>query len=484
MIKIFARIWIMNKKKILLTIAFVSLFASSTLAQSTSKPSAAGGRWPTFHGDAARTGFSDSPAPSRPTVLWQLTVGQLKELAGGGFETNWPIIERDKVFLSGIEVRALDLKTGKILWRYQDETTPFFPHGLATDGKLFITVNDTDNLQTMKVGYVYALEAETGEFLWQTQIAKDPSHSLPLVVEGKIFVGDDSGTLNALDANSGKILWQKNLVGNGEIHSSPAYADGLIFVGTEGDARYQERPQNPSSMFALNPSTGEIVWQFPIDYVPDRVNLIHAAPAVSEGIVYFGSENGWFYALRAKDGNLIWKKELATGRDMVGTSAAAGLGYGKVFVSLWSGKFLALDQKTGETVWEFSYEGNGTDSSPVVADGQVCLGAHEGYFYCLNAETGKVLWQEKLGGPSAALADGILIVPNSLAGENIGNLETPVLIAFATEGQIALNWTPAQIAETLEKTNLLPPILISAGAIILILSGHWLIHDRKTRGKF
>lgn len=450
----------MLKKKIFVSMvtALVSIrLVTLALAQTQSD-------WPTFHGNLARTGYSDSPAPSQSKVLWQLTVGQLKKLGANGLGTNWPIIYQNKIFLAGIEVRALELQTGKILWRYQDKNTPFFPHGLAAaDGELFVTVNDTDNLQTMQAGSVYALDAETGQLLWKTQIAKDPSHSLPLVVEGKILVGDDSGTLNVLDAETGKILWQKKLVGEGEIHSSPAYADGLIFVGTEGDARYRENPRSPSSILALKPQSGEIVWQFPIDYAPDRVNLIHATPAINEGVVYFGSENGWFYALSAKDGGLIWRKELATGRDMVGTSAAAGVGFGKVFVSLWSGKFLALDQKTGAVVWEFSYDGNGTDSSPVVADNQVCLGAHEGYFYCLDAETGKVLWQEKLGGPSAALTNGILIVPNALAGENVGNPETPVLIAFATEGQTSLNWTP----------------IIFAGAGILILGGFWFQKIRK-----
>lgn len=379
-------------------------------------------QWPTFHGNPARTGFSDSPAPAKPNVLWQLTVGG-----------SWPVVFGEKVFAADDKVFALSLSKGEILWQYKDQNNPdFFPHGLAAlrqaQGKLFVTVNDTDNLQTMKTGRVYALDAETGRFLWKTKIAKDPSHSLPLVAEGKVFVGDDSGTLNALDAESGKILWQKKLVADGEIHSSPAYAQGLIFIGTEGDARYTPSPKNPSSLFALNPSDGKVIWQFPIDYASDRVNLIHATPAVSDGVLYFGSENGWFYALNASDGGLIWKKELATGRDMVGTSAAAGLGYDKVFVSLWSGKFLALNQKTGETVWEFSYEGKGTDSSPVVADNKVCLGAHEGNFYCLDAESGQVLWKEKLGGPSAALAEGILVVPDALANG---------LVAFAEEGQAA-----------------------------------------------
>ena len=416
--------------------------------------------WPIFHGEAARTGFSDSKIPSQPNVLWQSTVGG-----------NWSVIADNMVFFADEEqVFAVGLKSGEILWQYQDQNNPhFFPHGLAAlrqaQGKLFVTVNDTDNLQTMKNGLVYGLDAESGRFLWKTQIAADPSHSLPLVAEEKVFVGDDSGSLNALDAITGKILWQKKLVGDGEIHSSPAYDQGLIFIGTEGDARYTPSPKNPSSLFALKPATGEIVWQFSIDYAQGGTNLIHSTPAISDGVVYFGSENGWFYALEAQNGNLIWKKELARGGMMVGTSAAAGLGYGKVFVSLWSGKFVALDQKTGDTIWEFKYEGNGTDSSPVVADGKVCLGAHEGYFYCLNAETGKVLWQEKLGGSSAALSDGILIVSNADGG----------LVALSDAGQAVFDLPTVKVSGS--KIYLL--MILAGAGLLLTLGGVWFFKRRK-----
>ena len=408
--------------------------------------------WPMFHGDTARTGFSESKVPSQPNVLWQST-------AGG----NWPVIDGDKVFFANEEqVFAVSLKSGEILWQYRDQNNPnFFPRGSAVaDGRVFVTVNDSGLIKNMGTGFIYALNAENGQFLWRQQIADAPSHSLPLVIKEKVFIGDDSGTLNALDATTGKILWQKKLVGDGEIHSSPAYADGLIFIGTEGDARYHEHPPHPSSMFALKPSSGEVVWQFPIDYTQGGTNLIHATPAISDGVVYFGSENGYFYALKTSDGQLVWKKQIAVGGMMVGTSSAAGLGDSKVFVGLWSGKFLALNQKTGETVWEFSYEGKGTDSSPVVADGKVCLGAHEGYFYCLDAETGKVLWQENFGGSSAALANGVLIVINA-DGD---------LVALSDESQAALDLPAAKTSGS----KLYLVMILTGTGILLALGGLWL----------
>lgn len=421
--------------------------------------------WPTFHGNLQRTGFSTSTLPAKPQVLWQLTTKDFHRLGINQFEGNRPVISDNKVFIACNQILAFDLKTGESTWQYQDRTPNFYPSGLAVFGKTLIaTVNDSSLIKNMRLGFLYALNTETGELLWKQATAGALSHSLPLVVEGKAFVGDDSGTLNALDIKSGQILWQKKLVQDGVIHASPAYEQGLIFIATEGDANYQGRPpMHPSSIFALNAKTGETVWQFAIDYLSNGPNLIHATPAVSQGVVYFGSENGWFYALKSENGQLIWKKQIAKGGEMVGTSAAAGLGYNQVYVSLWSGKFLALDQKTGETRWEFLYEGEGSDSSAVVADNKVCLGAHQGYFYCLEAETGKVLWQEKFGGSSAALAQNILVVPNALAGETLNQSEAPVLIAFSNEG---LNLADRNLRRALPIT---PILLILVGGSGLLL---------------
>ena len=186
---------------------------------------------------SSSTSFAQEKIPSQPHVLWQTEVGG-----------NWPVIADDRVFFADEEqVFAVGLKSGEILWQYRDQNNPsFFPRGVATaSGRVFVTVNDSSLIKNMRTGFIYALDAGSGGFLWKTQIAGAPSHSLPLVVENKVFIGDDSGTLNALDAATGKILWQKKLVGDGVIHSSPAYADGLVFVGTEGDARYYESPSIP-----------------------------------------------------------------------------------------------------------------------------------------------------------------------------------------------------------------------------------------------
>ncbi|HLD43749.1 MAG TPA: PQQ-binding-like beta-propeller repeat protein [Candidatus Nanoarchaeia archaeon] len=404
------------------------------------KPKETQTNWLAFHGSNARTGFSESKAPSKPTVLWKWTVGDFEQIGyDGNFEANWPIIDNGMVFIAPEDIFALDLKTGKKIWSYAGEIRKFFPRGLAAGkGKLFASVNAGDNLDNLPAGFVYALDAGTGEFLWKYQTQKGISHSLPLFAENKLFVGDDSGTIYALDEAHGNLIWKKYLEDAEVVHSSPAYSDGKIFVGTEGSQRSNA---NPSHLYALDAETGKELWRFKVDYIQGKLNLIHSTPAVLEDVVYVGSENGYFYALDANDGSLIWKNKIASGTgELIGVSAAAALGYGKVFIGTYEGKFFALDQKDGKVMWKYDFGKANADSSSVLADNKVYFGVGEGgdgYFYSFNAENGDIVWKEKLGGSSAALANGILIVPNRLVEDNF-KPSTPAIIAFSDGGEESL----------------------------------------------
>ncbi|HIH39838.1 TPA: PQQ-binding-like beta-propeller repeat protein [Candidatus Woesearchaeota archaeon] len=391
--------------------------------------------WPTFHGNTARTGYSHSKSPSTPNSLWKYTVSGFTGKEIDSLDANWPIIDDNKVFLAISKIFAIELKTGKDLWSFGEKTN-FYARGLVVGNeKLFATVNDNDNLKSISAGFVYALDKNTGKFLWKYQTEKGISHSLPLFAGSKVFVGDDSGKIYALDSATGSLIWKKQLDAE-VIHSSPSFDNNAIFVGTEGS---QKSNSLPSYLYALNASDGSELWKFKIDYLTGKLNLVHSTPAILDSVVYFGAENGYFYALSSKDGNLIWKEIIASGsEELVGVSSAAALGYGKIFIGTYEGNFFALNQKDGKVVWEYNFGKSNADSSPVLADNKVYFGVGEGgdgYFYSFNANNGEVIWKEKLGGSSGALAEGILIVQNKLAEEEL-KPETPVIIAFSDKGSV------------------------------------------------
>jgi len=383
--------------------------------------------WPVFQGNSARTGNADSGIPQEPELVWQSTVGDLKEKGIDPRGINRPIIYDNKVFVSASEVVALDLNTGNFLWHHKEEG--LYPSNIAAGGgKVFTVFNDSSLLKNMSQGFIYALDAKTGDFLWKYQTQKPISHSAPLFEGDKIFMGDDSGTLYALDSKTGKLVWNKFLDAE-VIHSSPAFYKGMVFVGTEGSGLSNVLP---SHLFALGAETGNVIWKFQVDFISGKLNLVHGTPAVSDGAVYFGSENGYFYALAYDSGGLIWKKKIAAGdKFMGGVSAPPALSEGKIFVTTWEGELFSLNQKDGEIIWQITFDksSQGGDAAAITGSGMVCITV-SGEFSCLNENNREIVWQKEFFGGTPAAAPGFLIVPNmEIADGSPAN--TPVILAFS-----------------------------------------------------
>jgi alcohol dehydrogenase (cytochrome c) len=136
---------------------------------------------------------------------------------------------------------------------YAFEATP-----LVVDGVMFVSGYD---------GYVWALDAATGRLLWEYR------HAIPLdvplccgnvnrgvaVAQGKVFVTTQNGRLLALDATTGKTVWDKPFVDirAGESATiAPLVVKNLVIVGSSG-AEYGVR----GHIDAFNLQSGERVWR-------------------------------------------------------------------------------------------------------------------------------------------------------------------------------------------------------------------------------
>jgi outer membrane protein assembly factor BamB len=166
-----------------------------------------------------------------------------------------------------------------------------------------------------------------------------------------------------------------------------------------------------------------IKWKFPTG---DRVV---ASPVWSDGVIYFGGDDGNIYAVEAKSGRQLWKQ--ATGGPAPSTPAVAG---GALYVVSYDGKLHALDARSGGVKWKFAtggerrFEAKGIHglqpknqtiadpfdvflSSPVIAQGAVYFGSGDGNLYALDAASGSLRWKFPTGDvvhASPAYADGVL----------------------------------------------------------------------------
>ena len=212
--------------------------------------------------------------------------------------------------------------------------------------------------------------------------------SSPTVVDGIVYVGSQDKNIYAIGAWSGNLIW--NFTTKAAIASSPAVANGLVYTG--GDDGY---------VYCLNAYTGALVWQtfvnsdLPFTYA---TIVLTSSPVVSGGIVYIGSLDGYMYALNADNGNTVWQTK-TNGPIECSPAVSDGAVY---FTSQepTAGALYKLDANTGKVIWnltlpyQISFQG-GTEmlGSPSVADGMVFATSDWGAYYAVNVTSGNVVWK-------------------------------------------------------------------------------------------
>ena len=141
-----------------------------------------------------------------------------------------------------------------------------------------------------------------------------PIVSSPAIANGVVFIGSSDGGLYALDQETGQQKWKVMITD--PIASSPAVANGLVYFITYDGVFY-----------ALAADSGAIKWRFATggerrfeakgihgltpsaQNIADPMDLFLSSPAVFNGRVYFGSSDGHVYALDAQTGILQWSFE-------------------------------------------------------------------------------------------------------------------------------------------------------------------------------
>ncbi len=139
--------------------------------------------------------------------------------------------------------------------KYSLEAAP-----LVKDGVMYVTSGHDD---------VFALDGKTGALIWEHRSGIDQNITTvccgwanrgAALGEGKVFVGYLDGTLVALDAGTGNLLWQTT-IGRWQdgytITSAPLYHNGVVYTGVAGGDRTAR-----GKVTALDAKTGKELWHF------------------------------------------------------------------------------------------------------------------------------------------------------------------------------------------------------------------------------
>jgi alcohol dehydrogenase (cytochrome c) len=243
-------------------------------------------------------------------------------------------------------VIALDADTGALKWHYQ-----FTPHDeFDYDSTQVPVLADIAwQGQTRKAllfanrnGVFYVLDRTTGQFLKATPFTKvnwvdgwdasgRPNKVLHPTPEGTLVYPNNQGATNwyspSFSPRTGFFYIPTWADTSSTYRKTPGkdsvkYTEGQLFTGSfptmaipalvPGPANVRLPHDGYGSIQAVDPKTGERKWEFKMTDVTDSGVL-----STSSDLVFAGGREGYFFALDAKTGNLLW-------RSMVGGQVAAG----------------------------------------------------------------------------------------------------------------------------------------------------------------
>ena len=285
-----------------------------------------------------------------------------------------------------------------------------------------------------------ALDAATGKTLWCTDLdaAKydgggdsgtpenkggDGARSTPTVSDGLVYVFTQGLKIFALNAATGKPVWQHDLIAEHKgknIHwnnaASPVVDGNLVYTAGGGDGQ---------TFVAFNKKTGAVAWKSGTDVIT------HATPVVTtllgERQVIFFVKSG-LVAVAAADGKELWRFPFAfkvstaispvVCGDVVYCSAGYGVGGGACRIAKQGGKFTAQD------LWKIEGDKLVANhwSTPVFKDGYLYgmfsfkkFGS--GPLKCVEVATGNIKWEQPGFGAGNIILVGDQVVALADNGE-------------------------------------------------------------------
>lgn len=266
-----------------------------------------------------------------------------------------PVIVGDRIYVGtqGGRMYALDVRTGKTAWTYLCK---------GAIGSMPV-VGETLVYFTSGENRIYALDKRAGTFKWQFDRESPDGFTVrgqgsPLLHDGKLFVGFADGSLVALKADSGEIVWTRSLAGDTsrfvDVDATPILWNGLIIV-----AGYS------TGVHAIVPKDGTIKWRYDVE-------AAGTASVAGDRLFVTSSKMGAF-ALDA-EGRLLWRQAVAKGGEL---SPPIALGRELLFSAADDGVYIA-DQQSG-ALRGFLRTARGTTSTPAVEGTEAYVLTNAGY---------------------------------------------------------------------------------------------------------
>ena len=339
-----------------------------------------------------------------------LVCGTLILVAISALGGDWPQFrgpDRNNISSETGIIRKWPVQGPKVLWK--TSVCEGYAGVAIKDGRVYL--NDYDAVKKEHLVRCLALVDGKDIWHWSYPVEVRPNHGItrtvPAVGQTLVFSLDPKCRFHALDAKTGKLVWEKNLVQDYKATIPGWYAGqnplldaDRVILATGGDAL----------AVAFNQATGKEVWRTPN---PGNEAMSHSSlmPATIGGVkqyLYLTMKN--LMGIAAADGKLLWSIPFPA--RMVAVPSPVAIGDGRIFVT--SG------YQAGSAMYQVDKSAAGFSARKLYSLASTEFGceAHtpilfqnhlfgvssknkRGRFTCLSLD-GKAVWESPLTGDEAA----------------------------------------------------------------------------------
>jgi len=187
-------------------------------------------------------------------------------------------------------------------------------------------------------GVVVKYQAANGRVRWRRRPG-GTFQAAPEVADGRCWLGDLQGELIALDLDDGHEIRRKSL--QSSIEGKPTEAGGRLFVSDDTD-----------TLYAFDAATGKQLWTYRRE-TPEYFTIKGTcSPVVDHDAVYCGFSDGNLAAVQIDTGHELWATNLSSGHtEFVDVDEPPVVEGDTIFAASYAGGMFGLDRRTGTIRW-------------------------------------------------------------------------------------------------------------------------------------
>ncbi len=245
---------------------------------------------------------------------------------------------------------------------------------------------------------------------WNTDVfqkrqfgSKRHESAAPLVIGNDIFQGCSDGNLYVINKYNGSV--KRVIKDSGGIEATPLFSQGVLYFGT-----------NEGEVKAFSYRSGDYLWSYFVG------SPVASTPSFYDGRLFILGSNDVLYAFDAATGKILWtvKRDFPSRRPVIKGGSSPIVYDNVVYVGFSDGTFVGANMQDGSIVMEKNLNAKGkfkdVDATPYVDEKYIVVPSYDGNLYCMERKTGNVIWSMQDGSAKSVTIVGGVVYYSSNEG--------------------------------------------------------------------